>query len=98
MNECNIRTIMATGDNVLTAISVARQCKMLNPQKEVFLADLEQVGNKKKVVWRSQPPAYRGSAPQTNVETQGEGESNYTRRSDKVDNQNARLNISNTQS
>lgn len=24
LNECNIRTIMATGDNVLTAISVAR--------------------------------------------------------------------------
>jgi cation-transporting ATPase 13A3/4/5 len=24
LNECKIRTIMATGDNVLTAISVAR--------------------------------------------------------------------------
>jgi cation-transporting ATPase 13A3/4/5 len=24
MNECEIRTVMATGDNVLTAISVAR--------------------------------------------------------------------------
>jgi cation-transporting P-type ATPase 13A2 len=40
MNECNIRTIMATGDNVLTAISVARQCKMLSPSKTIFLGDL----------------------------------------------------------
>jgi cation-transporting ATPase 13A3/4/5 len=26
LKDCNIRTVMATGDNVLTAISVARQC------------------------------------------------------------------------
>ena len=30
LNEAKIRTIMATGDNVLTAISVARQCSILN--------------------------------------------------------------------
>jgi cation-transporting P-type ATPase 13A2 len=30
LNACKIRTIMATGDNVLTAISVARQCAILN--------------------------------------------------------------------
>jgi cation-transporting ATPase 13A2 len=30
LNECKIRTIMATGDNVLTAISVARQCAILS--------------------------------------------------------------------
>lgn len=29
LNECKIRTIMATGDNVLTAISVARQCSIM---------------------------------------------------------------------
>ena len=26
LKDCNVRTVMATGDNVLTAISVARQC------------------------------------------------------------------------
>lgn len=31
---------MATGDNVLTAISVARQCNILDPIIEVFLGDL----------------------------------------------------------
>jgi len=30
LNECKVRTVMATGDNVLTAISVARQCTILN--------------------------------------------------------------------
>lgn len=40
LNECNVRPIMATGDNVLTAISVARQCSILNDQQEVFLADV----------------------------------------------------------
>ena len=40
MNDCNLRTVMATGDNVLTAISVARQCKMLDPEKKVYLGEL----------------------------------------------------------
>jgi cation-transporting ATPase 13A3/4/5 len=30
LNEANIRTIMATGDNVLTAISVGRECKIID--------------------------------------------------------------------
>jgi len=46
LNDCNIRTVMATGDNVLTAISVARQCKMLDPTKEVFLGELITYENK----------------------------------------------------
>lgn len=29
LNDCKIRTIMATGDNTLTAISVARECNIL---------------------------------------------------------------------
>ena len=31
---------MATGDNVLTAISVARQCKILDPEKPVYLGEI----------------------------------------------------------
>jgi len=31
---------MATGDNVLTGISVARQCHILDSNKAVYLADL----------------------------------------------------------
>jgi cation-transporting ATPase 13A3/4/5 len=40
LNECHIRTIMATGDNNLTAISVARECNILNGNQDVYFADL----------------------------------------------------------
>lgn len=51
LNECEIRTVMATGDNVLTAISVARQCKMLDPAKPVYLGEVVMRGNEKTIVW-----------------------------------------------
>lgn len=53
LNECNIRTVMATGDNVLTAISVARQCRMLDPEKKVFLGEIIEEGGLKTVQWSS---------------------------------------------
>ena len=31
---------MATGDNVLTAVSVGRECSIIDPETEVFLGDL----------------------------------------------------------
>ena len=40
LNLCKIRTLMATGDNVLTAISVARQCSIIHLEKEVWFGDL----------------------------------------------------------
>jgi cation-transporting ATPase 13A3/4/5 len=43
LNDCNVRTVMATGDNILTAISVARQCNILtNSQKVTYIGELEQ--------------------------------------------------------
>ena len=41
LNDANIRTIMATGDNVLTAISVARECLIVESDAEVFIGDLK---------------------------------------------------------
>lgn len=32
LNDCKIRTIMATGDNTLTAISVGRDCNILDKE------------------------------------------------------------------
>lgn len=40
LKECEVGTIMATGDNVLTAISVARQCGIIPAIGSVFLGDL----------------------------------------------------------
>jgi len=59
LNECKVRTIMATGDNVLTAISVARQCAILNDESEVFLADviIDKASGQEKLEWKSSLPA-----------------------------------------
>ena len=40
MNNCNIRTIMATGDNMLTAISVGRECNIIEKEKPVYFGDV----------------------------------------------------------
>lgn len=40
LNECKIRTIMATGDNMLTAVSVGGQCNILEDRKRVYTGDI----------------------------------------------------------
>jgi cation-transporting ATPase 13A3/4/5 len=42
---------MATGDNVLTAISVARQCNIIDSEREVWLGEI--ANDKQSVVWKS---------------------------------------------
>ena len=42
---------MATGDNILTAISVARECLIINPSASVYVGDLKKEGNVEKIVW-----------------------------------------------
>lgn len=41
---------MATGDNILTAVSVARDCHIIDRNKECFLADLN---DSNQVFWKS---------------------------------------------
>jgi cation-transporting ATPase 13A3/4/5 len=55
LNHSNIRTIMATGDNVLTAISVGRQCNIIESDAEVFLGDIkrDEYSGKEFVAWKS---------------------------------------------
>jgi cation-transporting ATPase 13A3/4/5 len=53
LQECSVRTVMATGDNVLTAISVARQCNIISGEKDVWLADIANVNGQQIVVWKS---------------------------------------------
>jgi len=40
LQRCELGTIMATGDNVLTAISVAGQCGIIGRSDSVYLGDL----------------------------------------------------------
>ena len=39
LKEANIRTIMCTGDNILTALSVARDCDMINEDERVIIIE-----------------------------------------------------------
>lgn len=41
LKECDLRVIMATGDNVLTAVSVARQCGIIDAQKRCWVAQMQ---------------------------------------------------------
>lgn len=37
LNQANIRNIMCTGDNILTAVSVARECGILGIEEQCFI-------------------------------------------------------------
>ncbi|XP_076007323.1 polyamine-transporting ATPase 13A3 isoform X2 [Genypterus blacodes] len=54
LRQANIRTVMVTGDNMLTAISVARDCGMIPPQDTVIIADAlpPHDGHSAKISWR----------------------------------------------
>uniref|UniRef100_A0A1I8A945 Cation-transporting ATPase n=2 Tax=Steinernema glaseri TaxID=37863 RepID=A0A1I8A945_9BILA len=41
LNRAHIRTVMVTGDNLLTAMSVARECGIIRPNKRAFLLETE---------------------------------------------------------
>lgn len=54
LHQANIRTVMVTGDNMLTAISVARDCGMIPPQDTVIIADAfpPHDGQSARINWR----------------------------------------------
>ncbi|CAD6193517.1 unnamed protein product [Caenorhabditis auriculariae] len=39
LNRANIRTVMVTGDNLLTALSVSRECGIIRPTKRAFIVE-----------------------------------------------------------
>ena len=41
LNKCRVRTVMATGDNLLTAVSVGKQCHILKSDENVLIAQIE---------------------------------------------------------
>lgn len=54
LQDALIRSVMVTGDNVLTAISVARKCGIINPTHRVVLGTLQDhpgFPDKKKIGW-----------------------------------------------
>jgi cation-transporting ATPase 13A3/4/5 len=57
LNEANIRNVMCTGDNILTAISVARECQMLQDATHVFVPRFTESGGAsnalQNIVWEN---------------------------------------------
>ncbi|XP_074108715.1 polyamine-transporting ATPase 13A3-like [Cotesia typhae] len=47
LNCASIKTVMVTGDNILTALSVARDCEMVDPSVLVITVNAIQVGQEK---------------------------------------------------
>uniref|UniRef100_A0A673YDB7 Polyamine-transporting ATPase 13A3 n=1 Tax=Salmo trutta TaxID=8032 RepID=A0A673YDB7_SALTR len=71
LRRAHIRTVMVTGDNMLTAISVARDCGMIPPQDRVIIADAlpSKDGQSAKINWRyaDKPSKHMGKAPRLEV-------------------------------
>ncbi|KAL4949601.1 hypothetical protein BDW69DRAFT_174055 [Aspergillus filifer] len=56
LNQANIRNIMCTGDNILTAVSVARECGIINHEEQCFIPRLIEGhphGYKASLCWES---------------------------------------------
>jgi cation-transporting ATPase 13A2 len=51
LNECDFKSVMITGDNALTGISVARKCGLVNPISRVFLGDIDE-DNADAIIWQ----------------------------------------------
>lgn len=49
--NANIRSIMVTGDNGYTAITVARECGMIRPESKVYLGELQENNGVKNINW-----------------------------------------------
>uniref|UniRef100_A0A8C7QYM9 Polyamine-transporting ATPase 13A3 n=1 Tax=Oncorhynchus mykiss TaxID=8022 RepID=A0A8C7QYM9_ONCMY len=74
LRRAHIRTVMVTGDNMLTAISVARDCGMIPPQDQVIIADAlpPKDGQAAKITWRyaDNPSKHVGKAPRLEPQEQ----------------------------
>ncbi|CCE78473.1 Piso0_001096 [Millerozyma farinosa CBS 7064] len=52
LNEANIRTVMCTGDNILTAVSVSRECELLEKSvQNVYFPVYQEGANETNLVW-----------------------------------------------
>ncbi|XP_062833599.1 polyamine-transporting ATPase 13A3 isoform X3 [Anolis carolinensis] len=72
LHRANIRTVMVTGDNLLTAISVARDCGMIRPQDKVIVAEglPPRDGQPARVNWHYADALPRGPDPPPTIDTE----------------------------
>jgi cation-transporting ATPase 13A3/4/5 len=53
LQKCEVKCIMATGDNILTAVSVARQCSIIDEANEVWIGDIVDSNSVAMLIWKS---------------------------------------------
>lgn len=47
LHTANLRTVMITGDNIMTALSVAKDCRMIKPNEEIYIIKCDGFDNEK---------------------------------------------------
>jgi cation-transporting ATPase 13A3/4/5 len=52
LNEADIRTIMGTGDNILTAMSVGKKCGIIKEEQIIYIGDLVEEGDHQGIIWK----------------------------------------------
>ncbi|KAK5623716.1 hypothetical protein CRENBAI_007561 [Crenichthys baileyi] len=75
LRRANIRTVMVTGDNMLTAISVARDCGMIPREDTVIIADAlpPHDGQTAKITWRyADKPSRKTQLEEINISLEDE--------------------------
>jgi cation-transporting ATPase 13A3/4/5 len=51
LHNANLKMVMATGDNILTAISVAKECQLIQPDVPVYTCELNKEENEQVLSW-----------------------------------------------
>jgi len=51
LQEANLRMVMATGDNILTAISVAKECMLIKPDAVIYSCEINRENNSNILKW-----------------------------------------------
>ncbi|KAG9509642.1 putative cation-transporting ATPase 13A5, partial [Fragariocoptes setiger] len=79
LNQANIRSVMVTGDNMLTALSVAGDCEMIAAQDKIVMLQLEKQQRREKRLRKHLSDASQGgiltSPTAVPTTTSGEGDS-----------------------
>jgi cation-transporting P-type ATPase 13A2 len=51
LQEANLKMVMATGDNILTAISVAKECMLIRPDSVIYTCEINKENNENILKW-----------------------------------------------
>ena len=52
ISEANIRSVMVTGDNLLTSVNVARECGIIGPEVKLLIAETTTYPSTPTLKWR----------------------------------------------